>query len=58
MFEYAIHVILTNVLTVHHEAGTVLEGSIKVMWAHYFIMVIEVATFWDVSVHIFNDYRI
>ena len=49
MVEYTIHVLLTNVLTVHHEAGAVLESSIKVMWAHHFIVLVEVATFWNVS---------
>ena len=58
MFNHTLHVIFTDVLSTYFEARTMLECTIKIMWAHYFIMLIDVATIWNVFVHVFNNYRV
>ena len=50
-----LHIILTDVLSANLEARPMLECAHEIMWAHDLLVLVEMAAFWDVSVHVFND---
>ena len=49
-----IHVVLTDELRTNFETSAVFESTVKIVWAHNFIVLIHVTAFWYVLVHIFN----
>ena len=53
-----IHVILTDELRANFETSAVLKGTVKIVWAHYFIVLIDVTSFRYVLMHIFNHNRV
>ena len=55
MFDHILHIILTDELPRHFKARTVLECSHQIMRTHYFIVLIQMTTFWNVSAQVFND---
>ena len=53
-----IHVVLTDELRTNFETGAVFESTVKIVWAHYFIVLIHMTAFGYVLVHIFNYNRV
>ena len=53
-----IHVILTDELRANFETSAVLKGTVKIVWAHYFVVLIHVTSFRYVLMHIFNHNRV
>ena len=53
-----IHVILTDELRANFETSAVLKGTVKIVWAHYFVVFIHVTSFRYVLMHIFNHNRV
>ena len=53
-----IHVVLTDELRTNFETGAVFESTVKIMWAHNFIVLIDVTPLRYVLVHIFNYNRV
>ena len=53
-----IHVVFTYELGANFETSSVFKGTVKIVWAHYFIVLIHVTTFRYVLVHIFNHNRV
>ena len=53
-----IHVVLTDELRTNFETGAVFKSTVKIVWAHHFIVLIHVTAFWYVLVHIFNYNRV
>lgn len=55
MLDDAVHVILTDELSSDLEAGSMLEGTHKIMRAHDLVVLVEMTALWDVLMHVFND---
>ena len=53
-----IHVILTDELRTNFKTSAVLKGTVKIVWAHYFVVLIHVTSFRYVLMHIFNHNRV
>jgi hypothetical protein len=49
-----IHVVLTDELRTNFETSAVVKSTVKIVWAHYFIVLIHMTAFRYVLVHIFN----
>ena len=49
-----IHVVLTDELRTNFETSSVVESTVKIVWAHNFIVLIHMTAFRYVLVHIFN----
>ena len=54
MLDDRIHVVLTDELRTNFETSAVVKSTVKIVWAHYFIVLINMTAFRYVLVHIFN----
>ena len=53
-----IHVVFTDELRTNFETSSVFKGTIKVVWAHHFVVLIHVTSFRYMLMHIFNYNRV
>ena len=54
MLNHTLHVVFTDVLPSNFEARSVLECSVKIVWAHYLVVLVKVTALWDVPMHVLN----